>query len=119
MVYRRTIQSRVRFRNVPLGAAFVFASASTATPLVKDGRHSYRDGSGQSVDVDDVSAVTLLRPLLGEGPAGGTAPSAGAGVTCGISDPTTAPTGGCGLYVRTDNGNVWYWDGAAWQALVA
>jgi|GEM_PF-2034991 len=43
----------------------------------------------------------------------------GSGVECGAADPAAAPSGSCGLYYRTDNGNLWFWDGAAWQAMIA
>lgn len=43
----------------------------------------------------------------------------GSGVGCGAIDPVAAPGSACGLYYRTDNGNLWFWDGAAWQAMIA
>lgn len=39
-------------------------------------------------------------------------------VLCGAADPVAAPTGTCGLYYRTDNGSLWKWNGAAWEALI-
>lgn len=40
-------------------------------------------------------------------------------VTCGVSDPVAAPTVACALHYRTDNGAVWFWNGAAWVQLIA
>lgn len=37
------------------------------------------------------------------------------GITCGTVDPVAPPTGSCGIYIRTDTGAIWIWDGAAWQ----
>jgi len=41
------------------------------------------------------------------------------GVTCSAADPVAAPANACTLHYRTDNGNLWMWDGAAWVALIA
>ena len=40
------------------------------------------------------------------------------GVTCGAADPVAAPANACTLYYRTDNGSLWKWNGAAWEALL-
>lgn len=42
----------------------------------------------------------------------------GGGVLCGTVNPTDAPTGTCGIYYRTDTGEVWVWDGAVWQQIL-
>lgn len=42
----------------------------------------------------------------------------GSGITCGTSDPVAAPAGTCGIYYRTDNGAVWFWNGVAWVVLI-
>lgn len=59
----------------------------------------------------DVVEASLLCQIMSSGGGGGT--------TCGTVDPTVAPPSGCGLYYRKDNGGVWFWDGSAWQVLIA
>jgi hypothetical protein len=39
-------------------------------------------------------------------------------VECGIVNPTVAPASNCCIYYRTDNGAVWFWNGAAWIPLI-
>lgn len=36
------------------------------------------------------------------------------GVYSGNGAPTDAPSGSAAIYVNLDNGDFWYWDGAAW-----
>lgn len=68
MVYHDAKTRRIQFRNLPFWASFLFASDPTATPLVKDSRTTYRNGSGESIIVSDVSVVTLELLELGNGP---------------------------------------------------
>ena len=44
--------------------------------------------------------------------------SGGSGVTCGVGDPVAAPSGSCGLYYDTTNGDLWKWNGAAWVEII-
>lgn len=41
----------------------------------------------------------------------------GSGGICGTIDPVDAPQSGCGPYINTVSGNVFYWDGAAWNQI--
>src|SRR5439155_22394095 len=43
--------------------------------------------------------LALLQQIVTGGGTGG----GGGGVLCGAADPTTAPTGSCAIYYRTDN----------------
>ncbi|MBU2249875.1 MAG: hypothetical protein KKD77_24225 [Gammaproteobacteria bacterium] len=61
-------------------------------------------------------ALALLKQIA---EAGGTGGGGTGGVLCGAVDPVAAPTETCAFYYRTDTGAVWYWDGAAWVALIA
>ena len=59
--------------------------------------------------------VQALRDISSGGGGGG----GGSGsVLCGAVDPVAAPSGTCGLYYRTNDGSLWKWNGAAWQALL-
>lgn len=55
--------------------------------------------------------IQAIRGISGGGGSGG-------GVTCSTADPVAAPSGSCALHYRTDNGSLWKWNGAAWQALL-
>lgn len=60
----------------------------------------------------------LLCEILAVGGGGGG--GGGSGVTClDASDPVDAPTTGCGIAYRKDNGNIFIWDGAAWVLRIA
>jgi len=55
--------------------------------------------------------LALLQQIVNNGGGGG----GGVGsVLCGTVDPTTAPTGTCAIYYRTDTGTIFVWNGAAW-----
>lgn len=43
----------------------------------------------------------------------------GGGITCGVVNPSAAPSGSCAIYYRTDTLQMWFWDGAAWQIVIA
>jgi hypothetical protein len=59
-------------------------------------------------------SVRLLCLILAGGGGG-----AGTGcVECGDVNPTIAPSSGCCLYYRRDNGAVWFWNSAAWIPLI-
>lgn len=58
--------------------------------------------------------IYLLCQIASGGTGGG-----GAGVTCGIVNPSAAPTGSCAIYYRTDTLQMWFWNGAAWQLVIA
>lgn len=66
----------------------------------------------------DAVEIPLLCDILANGGGGG---GGGGGVLCGAVAPTTAPTGTCGLYYGTGAiaGQLWSWDGAAWQQMIA
>lgn len=57
--------------------------------------------------------VQALRDISSGGGVGGTG-----GVTCSTADPVAAPANACTLHYRTDNGSLWKWNGAAWEALL-
>jgi hypothetical protein len=58
------------------------------------------------------SIIIYLLCQIASGSSGG---GGGSGsVLCGTVDPTTGPTGSCGIYYRSDTGGFWYWNGSAW-----
>jgi len=59
--------------------------------------------------------VSLLCQIAAAGGGGG---GGTGGVTCSTADPVAAPTNVCTLHYRTDNGSLWKWNGAAWEALL-
>lgn len=60
----------------------------------------------------ELQMLCELRSALSGGISGVT------GVDCGTGDPVAAPISGCTLYYRTDNGNLWMWNGSAWILLI-
>lgn len=57
----------------------------------------------------DAVIIYLLCQIAANGTGGGGGGGTG-GVTCGIVDPSGAPTNTCTIYFRTDTGKFWYWD---------
>jgi len=58
----------------------------------------------------------LLQQIVDAGGGGGGGGTGG--VTCSTADPVAAPANVCTLHYRTDNGSLWKWNGAAWEALL-